>query len=138
MTVTAGSMPLLRPNLTVSRLTKTVWTKTASKRCKSVQKLSTNLASTCYRISKTTMQCYIKQSRGLKVYRRPQQPKYPKNSQKGSWRLKNLPKRRKNWRDEDIWQQSGVTSSSLSWTHARSPKRWRFSLEEGPVPQRLK
>ena len=75
VTVTAGSMPLLRPNLTMSRLTKTVWTKTASKRGKSVQKLSTNLASTCYRISKTTMQCYIKQSRGLKAYRRPQQPK---------------------------------------------------------------
>ena len=75
VTVTAGSMPLLRPNFTVSRLTKTVWTKTASKRGKNVQKLSTNLASTCYRISKTTMQCFIKQSRGLKAYRRPQQPK---------------------------------------------------------------
>ena len=75
VTVTAGSMPLLRPNLTVSRLTKTVCTKTASKRGKSVQKLSTNLASPCYQISKATMQCYIKQSRGLKTYRRPQQRK---------------------------------------------------------------
>ena len=46
VTVAAGKLPLLRTNLTVSRLTKTVWTKAANKRGKSVRKLSTNLAST--------------------------------------------------------------------------------------------
>ena len=59
VTVTAGRLPLLRPNLTVSRLTKTVWTTAANKRGKSVQKLSTNLASKCHRISKTTVQSYM-------------------------------------------------------------------------------
>ena len=58
--VTAGRLLLLRTNLTVRRLTKTVWTNAANKRGKSVQKLWTNLASTCHRISKTTVQSYIK------------------------------------------------------------------------------
>ena len=88
VTVTAGRLPLLRPNLTVSRLTKTVWTKAAKKRGKSVQKLSTDLASTCHRISKTTVQSYIKLSRGLKAYWRSQQPKISENSKKGSCRPK--------------------------------------------------
>ena len=34
VTVTAEILPLLRPNLAVSRLTKTVWTKAALKKAK--------------------------------------------------------------------------------------------------------
>ena len=49
---------------------------------KSVQKLSINIAKTCYRISKTTEQSYIKQSRGLKAYCPSR--KYPKMAEKSS------------------------------------------------------
>ena len=53
--------------------------------------------------------------------------KYPKNSKKDSWRVKKTyQKDEKNWRDEDIWQQSGVTSSSLSWDKRPIPKTMTF------------
>ena len=82
-----------------------------------------------HRISKTTVQSYIKQSRGWKLTGGNKSRKYPKNSKKRQLKtLKNTKKPKKNWRDEDIWQRYGVTSSSLSWDTRPIPKTIAFGL----------
>ena len=71
----------------VSRIAKIVCAKAVSKRGQSVRKLSTRLPNKGHHVSKSTVQRYMRQSLGLKAYRRPQGPKISEKQQKKSTRF---------------------------------------------------
>ena len=119
----------------VSRVAKIVCAKAVNKRGQSVRKLSNKLSRKGYRISKTTVQRYMKQSLGLKAYRRPQQPKISEKQQK---KRVEFCKTLENWTVQDFEQVIWSDESMFEIEHTSNPQNDRvWAKEKTSVPPRL-
>ena len=119
----------------VSRVAKIVCRKAAGKRGQSVRKLAAKLTRKGYPVSRATVHRTMKETFGLKAYKRPLKPKISEKQRKA--RLEFC-KMRKNWTADDFKSVIWSDESSFEVMHPTNPQNDRvWAKNRTEVPPRM-